>query len=396
MNKDIELLQVIGENVDRNHPSWNLIFDIQHGLRNSITIDGDSNNSTKPTNPNEIKMFYSTGKAQFFKHPVDDNFKDQLSFKFKIYQPNAFKYLRKLFNISIEEFKSSFCSQENPLRELSSPGKSGSFFYFSNNMKYIIKTISKDESKLLRKILPQYIQHIEDNPLTLLPRFYGMFRVEGVHHSNKIRFIIIDNLFPANKKISLRFDLKGSHQDRETKNKPNNLDNITYKDIDFLNDNLKIKIENQDTKNQFINQIKKDSKFLKSLNIMDYSLLVGIHYCNNNSIEEPIIESGSSNSGSTDQIKLSEIKSKILINSSLLQLSSSQSSSISTSIENNFVEKEIIYYIGIIDILVLYNFKKKFAHFYKTIKYGTKSEISTIAPQKYYKRFKRFIIGLIE
>lgn len=37
------------------------------------------------------------------------------------------------------------------LSELSSSGKSGSFFYFTDDSKYMIKTISKNEFTLLRK-----------------------------------------------------------------------------------------------------------------------------------------------------------------------------------------------------------------------------------------------------
>jgi 1-phosphatidylinositol-4-phosphate 5-kinase len=64
------------------------------------------------------------------------------------------------------------------LTELSSSGKSGSFFYFtedSNELKYqninfffildkyMIKTISKNEKQLLRKIMKNYYNHIMEN-----------------------------------------------------------------------------------------------------------------------------------------------------------------------------------------------------------------------------------------
>lgn len=42
------------------------------------------------------------------------------------------------------------------LSELGSPGKSGSFFYFSRDYRFIIKTIHHNEHKFLRRILPQY------------------------------------------------------------------------------------------------------------------------------------------------------------------------------------------------------------------------------------------------
>lgn len=42
------------------------------------------------------------------------------------------------------------------LSELGSPGKSGSFFYFSQDYRFIIKTIHHAEHKFMRKILKDY------------------------------------------------------------------------------------------------------------------------------------------------------------------------------------------------------------------------------------------------
>jgi hypothetical protein len=42
------------------------------------------------------------------------------------------------------------------LSELASAGKSGSFFYYSRDYRFIIKTIHHTEHKFMRKILQQY------------------------------------------------------------------------------------------------------------------------------------------------------------------------------------------------------------------------------------------------
>lgn len=42
------------------------------------------------------------------------------------------------------------------LSELSSSGKSGSFFYFTDDGEYMIKTVSKHEFTLLKSILKSY------------------------------------------------------------------------------------------------------------------------------------------------------------------------------------------------------------------------------------------------
>ena len=55
--------------------------------------------------------------------------------------------LRKLFDVDPADYMISICG-DDALRELSSPGKSGSFFYLTNDDKYMIKTMKKAEVKV--------------------------------------------------------------------------------------------------------------------------------------------------------------------------------------------------------------------------------------------------------
>jgi 1-phosphatidylinositol-4-phosphate 5-kinase len=80
------------------------------------------------------------------------------------------------------------------LSELGSPGKSGSFFYFSRDYRYIIKTISHTEHRFLRSILKDYHAHVIANPHTLLSRFYGLHRVK-LPRGPKIHFVIMVRRF---------------------------------------------------------------------------------------------------------------------------------------------------------------------------------------------------------
>lgn len=68
------------------------------------------------------------------------------------------------------------------LSEVGSPGKSGSFFYYSYDMRFVVKTISKGEATFLRSILQQYYKFVRDNPNTLISRFFGMHRVKVRAH----------------------------------------------------------------------------------------------------------------------------------------------------------------------------------------------------------------------
>lgn len=59
-----------------------------------------------------------------------------------------------------------------------STGKSGSFFYYTVDSKYLLKTISSTEFSFLKKILQPYYYHIEKNPNTYITRFYGMHKIK--------------------------------------------------------------------------------------------------------------------------------------------------------------------------------------------------------------------------
>jgi 1-phosphatidylinositol-4-phosphate 5-kinase len=162
------------------------------------------------------------------------------------------------------------------LSELGSPGKSGSFFYFSRDYKYIIKTIHHAEHKLLRKILRHYYQHVKDNPNTLLSQFYGLHRVK-VPYGRKIHFVVMNNLFPPHRDIHHTFDLKGStigrnFQEEDLDKNPR----ATLKDLNWLRRNMHLEL-GPEKKRRFLEQMHRDVELMQKLKIMDYSLLVGIH-----------------------------------------------------------------------------------------------------------------------
>ena len=58
-------------------------------------------------------------------------------------------------------------------------GASGSFFFFSYDHRFIIKTLTTEEVKLLALILPDYLKHIEDmQNYSMLARIYGVFTIK--------------------------------------------------------------------------------------------------------------------------------------------------------------------------------------------------------------------------
>lgn len=162
------------------------------------------------------------------------------------------------------------------LSELGSPGKSGSFFYFSRDYRFIIKTIHHAEHKFLRKILKQYYQHVTDNPNTLLSQFYGLHRVK-TPWGRKIHFVVMNNLFPPHRDIHTTFDLKGSTIGRDYKEEDLEKNpRATLKDLNWVRRQRHLELGMQ-KKRLFMEQLQKDVKLMQKLQIMDYSLLIGVH-----------------------------------------------------------------------------------------------------------------------
>lgn len=197
-------------------------------------------------------------------------------FKFKDYAPWVFRELRDdHFHLDPADYLLSLTAKYI-LSELGSPGKSGSFFYFSRDYRFIIKTISHSEHKFLRSILKDYHQHVKENPHTLLSRFYGLHRVK-LPRGPKIHFVIMNNLFPPHRDIHETYDLKGSSFGREyPEEKAAKNPRATLKDKNWVNRGRMLEF-GPEKRALLTEQLRRDMEFLKRIKVMDYSLLVGIH-----------------------------------------------------------------------------------------------------------------------
>ena len=59
-------------------------------------------------------------------------------------------------------------------------GKSASFFIFTENKQFVIKTLKDEELDLLARkgVLEKYFTYLKANPNSLLARFYGIFTIK--------------------------------------------------------------------------------------------------------------------------------------------------------------------------------------------------------------------------
>lgn len=128
---------------------------------------------------------------------------------FTDYAPNTFNHIRRIFNIDNEEYINSIgpnklmtslmMGEVTSLSGLTSQGKSGSFFYYTADGKYMLKTIHYGEYKQLRAILEDYYYYIKQNPQTLITKFFGLHKLiekdgEG-EVIGKSYFVIMANVF---------------------------------------------------------------------------------------------------------------------------------------------------------------------------------------------------------
>ncbi|KAL4866652.1 hypothetical protein BDV12DRAFT_131815 [Aspergillus spectabilis] len=410
---------VVGTKVDRNHVNWVTSYNMLTGIRFTVSrINAKMDRELTPAD------FEAQHKFSFDITGNELTPSAQYDFKFKDYAPWVFRHLRAKFRLDPADYLMSLTSKYI-LSELGSPGKSGSFFYFSRDYKYIIKTIHHAEHKLLRKILPEYYKHVEQNPNTLISQFYGLHRVK-MAYGRKIHFVVMNNLFPPHRDVHSTFDLKGSIIGREVseeyiKDHPRS----TMKDLNWLRRNRQLEC-GPAKREFFLAQLKRDVELLKRLKIMDYSLLVGIHDLEKGNEEKlrdktlQVFQPGGDREEEINPNMLMRTPSKLenerkarelrmliqkerpvpldkatakmpdeILDERKYHVFYSDDGGFRATHENGQPGQEI-YYLGIIDCLTHYGTVKRVENFFKGLTHE-RTQISPIPPEGYGDRFVNFI-----
>ncbi|CAH8524428.1 unnamed protein product [Schistosoma margrebowiei] len=181
-------------------------------------------------------------------------------FKFKEYCPMVFKSLRDRFGVDKMDYWDSF-TRHQPLWD-STRGKSGSKFLVTYNRQFVAKTISSEEVEQMHQMLEEYYSYIvKGHGQTLLPQFLGLYRLTVNDQESYI--LVMRNVFSPRLAIHKKYDLK-------SKPLP------TLKDADFLTDLCKMHI-GEESKKKMLSTLECDIQFLQENNLIDYSLLIGVH-----------------------------------------------------------------------------------------------------------------------
>ncbi|XP_038217778.1 phosphatidylinositol 4-phosphate 5-kinase type-1 alpha isoform X17 [Zerene cesonia] len=339
-------------------------------------------------------------------------------FKFKTYAPIAFRYFRDLFGIQPDDFLMSMCSA--PLRELSNPGASGSIFYLTNDDEFIIKTVQHKEGEFLQKLLPGYYLNLDQNPRTLLPKFFGLYCYQC--NSKNVRLVAMNNLLPSSVKLHQKYDLKGSTYKRKASKTERQKSSPTYKDLDFMEHHTEGIFLEADTYTALIKTMQRDCRVLESFKIMDYSLLVGIHNLDEAQREKTEARKRTDSGQSDDegdgerrglnrtrseqkedfkaQVKRTQSinRQRLVAHSTAMESIQAESEPIDEEEDvppggipaRNARGERLLLFLGIIDILQSYRLRKKLEHTWKSMIHDGDT-VSVHRPSFYAQRFLDFM-----
>ncbi|XP_037021036.2 phosphatidylinositol 4-phosphate 5-kinase type-1 gamma isoform X2 [Artibeus jamaicensis] len=313
-------------------------------------------------------------------------------FRFKTYAPVAFRYFRELFGIRPDDYLYSLCNE--PLIELSNPGASGSLFYVTSDDEFIIKTVMHKEAEFLQKLLPGYYMNLNQNPRTLLPKFYGLYCVQS--GGKNIRVVVMNNILPRMVKMHLKFDLKGSTYKRRASKKEREKSSPTYKDLDFIQDMPEGLLLDADTFSALVKTLQRDCLVLESFKIMDYSLLLGVH-----NIDQQERERQAEGAQSTADEKR-PLGQKALYSTAMESIQGGAACGEAIETDDtmggipavNGRGERLLLHIGIIDILQSYRFIKKLEHTWKALVHDGDT-VSVHRPSFYAERFFKFMSNTV-
>ncbi|KAL4492363.1 hypothetical protein ABPG72_005498 [Tetrahymena utriculariae] len=371
------------------HQNWNLVVNMMMGIQMSVQSAANIILNEKNQMPDLQNRDFKV-KYLFELLPRKDNLEKEWSYKvckFQDYAPNVFQRIRMLYNITDEQYLKSLGPNQlfnlgngglNSFSQLTSTGKSGSFFYYTADGLFTLKTVSRTEFHHLKNILKNYYEHLKENRNSLIIKFFGLHKIKiRMKKSTKVEIVyivIMANVFHTTKLIHERYDLKGSTYGRTTKVRTQG---VTMKDLDFLEKKTKIQAK-FDEYEEFMNVVKKDAKFFEENNIIDYSMLVGVH---NNSMSNL-------NPEQSDQVSQT-------IRDQFSRVQQQRDFKLTRDISSFYSRDNRIYYLfGIIDILTCFNAKKKFEYLAKRIAFGP--NISAIPPSQYSQRFVKFMDDMFD
>lgn len=140
------------------------------------------------------------------------------------YAPKVFRFIRAIDGVNEIDIMKSVKPEMNKMQLFKSKmsqnhgsgGKSGSFFFFTEDKNFIIKTMTKNEKKTLIQMLPNMIEFlIKTGGKSIISRIYGLYKVQYSGMSPLFLTVQRNNIqIGEDNKLMSTFDLKGSKYSR--------------------------------------------------------------------------------------------------------------------------------------------------------------------------------------
>lgn len=187
---------------------------------------------------------------------------------YNFFSPEVFEELGD--GVSPEEVLQSLGHCAPEYRTMSTNSKSGELFLFSSDRRFIIKTLSSKELILLMRMMPAYLDHIQRYPRSLIVRYAGLYLIQ--RGDQFLHFVVMKSVFDPQIPLHLKFDLKGSLYKRRKKAQES-----VGKDEDWVHSGHRLNLP-LEVQREFCAQHELDAQLLESFKMMDYSVLVGVHF----------------------------------------------------------------------------------------------------------------------
>ena len=181
-----------------------MVFNIMLGIKKSVDATFQIP-MYQPTDKDfKIRCKYEIAP---YKTSTDDILK---ACSFFDYAPQIFANIRKTSGITKQQYSKSlgpenilecmFTANFQTLSELCSSGKSGSFFYYSPDAQFVLKTIPREEFKFVKRLLKNYHDYVTiKNTESFMCRVYGLHKVifyrKKGKMSKKLYFCTMNNVF---------------------------------------------------------------------------------------------------------------------------------------------------------------------------------------------------------
>ncbi|XP_062111069.1 putative 1-phosphatidylinositol-3-phosphate 5-kinase FAB1C [Humulus lupulus] len=243
----------------------------------SMDLDYTRYGSGSEDTPSSISsLFADLKKSPHLRLSFGD---DKVKFSVTCYFAELFDSLRKKCCPSEVDFVRSLSRCK---RWSAQGGKSNVYFAKSLDERFIVKQVTKTELDSFEEFAPEYFKYLTDSlgtgSPTCLAKILGIYQVTSKHvkggKETRMDLMVMENLF-FKRNISRVYDLKGSARSRY--NNDTTGENKVLLDMNLL-ETLRTKpiFLGSKAKRSLERAVWNDTAFLASVDVMDYSLLVGV------------------------------------------------------------------------------------------------------------------------